>query len=295
MRPHPSLAALALALVLLAPGAHAQAPDDRPSGFPARCAPGEVQVMLLGTYHFANPGADDVRQQVDDVLAPRRQAEIEDLVGRLARWAPDQIAVEWPASFADSTAARYAKYRAGTLAPDPNEVVQVGFRLARRLGHAGVHPIDARVGLSNDSLAPLAARRPDLLRARDSLLALSQAAADAEAVWMRGTSIVEHLRVGNGDAELHAGNSLVMFGSYLPAGDGDNYAGPQFLARWYERNLRMVHNLLRALRPGTDRVLVIVGAGHVPTMRSIMDESPHLCPVSPVPLLGRGEGKGERL
>jgi hypothetical protein len=41
---------------------------EAPTGFPARCAPSEVQVMLLGTYHFANPGLDEVKQHVDDVL-----------------------------------------------------------------------------------------------------------------------------------------------------------------------------------------------------------------------------------
>jgi hypothetical protein len=27
-----------------------------------------------------------------------------------------------------------------------------------------------------------------------------------------------------------------MFDSFLTAGDGGNYGGPQLLARWYERN-----------------------------------------------------------
>ena len=47
----------------------AQAPD-RPIGFPAACESGEVQVMLLGTYHFANPGKDAVRD-VEEELAIR--------------------------------------------------------------------------------------------------------------------------------------------------------------------------------------------------------------------------------
>jgi pheromone shutdown protein TraB len=61
--------------------------------------------------------------------------------------------------------------------------------------------------------------------------------------------------------------------------------GPQLLARWYERNFRMAHNLTRALRPETRRVLVIVGSGHVPPLRTIFDEAPGFCPVSPLPLL----------
>lgn len=274
-----------LALSVGATAAGGQTAEDRPTGFPMVCAPGAVQVMLLGTYHFANPGQDAVRQQVDDVLTPRRQAELEDLVSRLARWQPDQIAVEWPLSFADSTQTRFERYRAGTLAPSRNEVVQIGFRLGVRLGHQAVYPIDYQMQIWNDSINVLAQRRPDLRHARDSILAVAQAVADSNALRMVDMSIIEHLRAANTDEALHGGNSLSMFGGFLPAGDGENYGGPQLLAKWYERNIIMAHHLTRILRPGTERVLVIVGSGHVPPLRNILDEAPQFCPVSPLPYL----------
>jgi CTP:molybdopterin cytidylyltransferase MocA len=76
-----------------------------------------------------------------------------------------------------------------------------------------------------------------------------------------------------------------MFGSFLAAGEGTNFGGPQLLTRWYERNIIMAHNLTRVLRPETRRVLVIVGSGHVPPIRNVLDESPDFCPVSPLPYL----------
>jgi len=256
-----------------------------PTGFPVRCAPGEIEVMLLGTYHFANPGADAVKMDVVDVLEPSRQAELEDLVARVARWEPDQIAVEWTLSFTDTTRARFGRYVAGTLPPSRNEVVQIGFRLAKRLGHATVWPIDYQMGFGNDSIGALYARRPELKRAADSVLARLQARADSAAPVQQRQSILEHLREANSDDALHGGNSEGMFGALLPAGEGDNYGGPQVLAKWYERNVRMVHNLFRSLRPGTRRVLLLVGSGHVPPIRNVLDESPQFCPVSPLPYL----------
>ncbi len=97
-------------------------------------------------------------------------------------------------------------------------------------------------------------------------------------------TVVERLRVANGDSALHAGNSGLMF-NYLALGEGTNRGGPLLLARWYERNFQMAHNLTRVLRPETRRVLVVVGAGHVPPLRNILDESPRFCPVSPLPYL----------
>ena len=264
----------------------AQAAAASPTGFPIACAPGEVEVMLLGTYHFANPGHDAVKQNIDDVLVPSRQAELEDLVTRLAAWRPDRIAVEWPWSSFDSTQTRYAQYRSGTLAPSRNEVVQIGFRLAARLGHPVVVPIDDDSFLDlNDSLRAIDRRRPEFKRARDSIVSILQNRADSVNAWMRGTPIVEHLRNVNTDQALHGGNSLGMFGGYLAAGEAGNYGGPQFLAAWYARNFDMAHNLTRILTPAVRKILVIVGSGHVPPLRNILDEAPQFCPVSPVPYL----------
>jgi len=259
---------------------------DRPTGFPAVCDQAEVQVLLLGTYHFANPGRDVVKQDIDDVLEPRRQAELEELVQRLASWKPDRIAVEWPFSRTDTIGARYAKYLAKTLPPSRNEVVEIGFRLASRLGHEAVYPIDDDSYLDlNDSLKAVDQRRPEFRKTRDSIVALLQKQGDILNAWMRTTTIREHLVRLNGEEALRGGNSLGMFGGYLQAGEGQNYGGPQFLAQWYARNLNMAHNLTRLLRPEVRRVLVIVGSGHIPPLRNLLDEAPQFCPVSPVSLL----------
>ena len=167
-----------------------------------------------------------------------------------------------------------------------HEVVQVGFRLAERLGHAAVYPIDDDSYLDlNDSLRAIDQRRPEFKRTRDSIIAVLQAEATRTNEWMRGTTIREHLVRLNGDESLHRGNSLGMFGGYLQVGDGSNYGGPQFLAQWYARNFNMAHNLTRLLGPDVKRVLVVVGSGHVPPLRNVLDEAPQFCPVSPLSVL----------
>jgi hypothetical protein len=256
-----------------------------PTGFPATCEPNEVQVMLLGTFHFEGSSRDAISGKPMDMLVPERQAELEDLASRLAQWAPQQVAIEWPASFADSTDARYRRYveRNGATTSS-NEVLQVGFRLAKRLGHPTVYPIDHQLMLGNDSIGPLLGRREDLRRREDSVTAALRSAADAAEKANANRTIVQRLFATNTDEALHGGNSRGMF-EYLIVGEGQNRGGPQLLARWYERNFYMAHNLTRVLKPDTRRVLVLVGSGHVPALRNIFDESPSFCPVSPLPYL----------
>jgi len=51
-------------------------------------------ILVLGTYHMANPGHDIHNMQADDVLSPRRQQEIAQLIEVLRRFHPTKIAIE---------------------------------------------------------------------------------------------------------------------------------------------------------------------------------------------------------
>ena len=87
-------------------------------------APESVEVMVLGVYHFANPGLDVVNFEVDDVLAPRRQREIQILVEALGEWRPTKIAVENMAEPPSLAMTDYAR-TADLLKSDRNESIQI--------------------------------------------------------------------------------------------------------------------------------------------------------------------------
>ena len=46
----------------------------------ATAAQGRPEILVLGTYHMANPGHDIHNVQVDDVLSPKRQQEMTQLI-----------------------------------------------------------------------------------------------------------------------------------------------------------------------------------------------------------------------
>jgi hypothetical protein len=54
------------------------------------------------------------------------------------------------------------------------------------------------------------------------------------------------------------------------------YGKSDYLTNWYKRNIRMMANVARISKPG-DRVLLIVGAGHLPVMRDFAIHSPAFC------------------
>jgi hypothetical protein len=127
---------LALAMGSATPARGQQADAEKPDA-PGACA----QVLVLGVYHMSNPGRDIFNMKADDVLAPTRQAEIAQLIEVLKRFHPTKIAVEADA-WDDRIRKRYADYAGGTHELSRNEVEQIGFRLAKELGHESVYPVD---------------------------------------------------------------------------------------------------------------------------------------------------------
>ena len=101
-----------------------------------------VKVMVLGSYHFANPGLDIMKTRVTDVMTPEKQAEIAEVVEALAGFHPTKIAIEASLATAATFDSLYAAYRAGEHELMPNERQQLGFRLAARFDHQRAYAID---------------------------------------------------------------------------------------------------------------------------------------------------------
>lgn len=121
---------------------------------------GRAQVMVLGTYHMANPNQDYVMTDYRDVLDEGYQRQIEDVVARLLRFRPTQVAVEVEPGRIQPWQERYEAYRAGRLEPGRNEIEQLGFRLAAGMGHACIHGIDCRIDLDIGGSSPRPAAWP---------------------------------------------------------------------------------------------------------------------------------------
>ena len=82
------LCTLALTFGAMFPAVSQPLPPQKPA------AATRAEVLVLGVYHMANPGHDIFNMQADDVLAPKRQAEIAQLIAALKSFHPTKIAVE---------------------------------------------------------------------------------------------------------------------------------------------------------------------------------------------------------
>lgn len=257
----------------------------------------KIKVYLVGTFHFSGSQSDVVKSAATDMKNAKRQQEVEDLVNRLSKTKADKVFVEWGQAqqrFVDST---YALYRKNQFSLRNNEVYQVGYRLASKLGRSRVYCADAAGVFDYDAAATYAkahGQEAILTGALpggtpDSVGRLIQARTRGTIGWSNKDNaqetIVQKLARMNSDDFNRTNMDAYLLG-LARVGGSDNYAGADLAGEFYKRNMRIYTNLLRAVDVQHDRtIILIIGAGHVGFLKEIMHYSSLFEVQDVVPLL----------
>jgi hypothetical protein len=247
-----------------------------------------IQVMVVGTYHFGNPGRDVHNVKADSVLTPERQAELDGISAALAEFKPTKIMVEVESDAPDLAVERYRKFSLDSLKSNPNETEQIGFRLAKRMGHSTVYGIDEQPKQGEPDYFPYRALEAAAAANRQTA-ALTESNAPV-GKWtedfsarQKSSTLASLLAEVNRDDHL---GGMALYYAMLPIGDNHTQAGADLNAMWYLRNAKIFAKLMHAARPG-DRVLVVYGSGHNYWLRHFARETPGYQSIDPIPYLQR--------
>jgi len=242
------------------------------AGLAQAAPPQRPEVLILGTYHMANPGRDVFNMQADDVLAPKRQAEIGELLEVLKRFKPTKIAIE-STVYEDRRPKQYAEYLAGRYPLTANEIEQVGFRLAKELGHKAIYPVDIDGDFPWQRVINFAKGKGQS-EVLDRIMAEIGEMVKAQDVYLKSHTILETLLYMNDDRKVAEDIGFYYREAHL--GEPGDYAGPDLLASWYQRNIRIFNNIVNIIGSPDERVLVIYGAGHLGWLRQAVANDPGL-------------------
>ncbi|MCC8363778.1 DUF5694 domain-containing protein [Lysobacter sp. A6] len=233
----------------------------------AASGPAPTKVMIVGTFHLDNPGKDVFNVQVDDVLSDTRQKELADVAASLARFEPTEVMVEWPQATTDE---QYASFRTGKLPPSRNEVVQLGFRLAKLRELERVHGIDVAGEFPFDPVKEFAGSHGMSPRL-DAALAGAGKEVQVLSDRVRKDSIGSVLRYMNTPSRALENHGFYV--DMLRFGEGDTQPGARLVGAWYARNLAICARLLQSLPVG-GRAVVFYGEGHAYLLRQCVIEAP---------------------
>ena len=252
-----------------------------------------VEVMVLGSYHFGNPGRDLNNITVDSVTTPKRQAELDAVADAILTFKPTRVMVEMQSSAPDFAVAEYPTMSAAAMRAEANEIVQLGYRIARRAGLALVSGIDEQPKAGEPDYYPY-----DKVVEVAAMFGQSAILADGNAdigPWIKAfetqqkNETVAQLLVRVNTPGSPA-TGIAGYYAMLPIGDGDSQPGADLNAMWYLRNAKIFGKLMHVAKPG-DRVLVVYGSGHSYWLRHFASETGGYRNVDPLPYLARVAAK----
>lgn len=284
-------ACLAISLAACAPQS-APPPQEQAKIEPApKISADKVQVMVLGTYHFDNPGQDLANVEADDVLTPTRQAELAKVVDALAAYKPTIIMVERVMTAPAYIDTHYTDFTKADLATKRDERVQIAYRLAHQLGHEKVYGIDEQPSDGEPDYFPFGklmehAQTTGQGDALNGSIAKIQAKIKAFSDTQKHKTITELLIASNGNDLTNAGFYYSMF----EYDRGEAQPGAELQSYWFMRNAKIFGKAHQLAKPG-DRVLIVYGGGHKFWLNHFAENTPGYVSVDPVTFLQKTKTK----
>lgn len=236
----------------------------------------QADLLLLGTFHFKDAGLDGYKPQYDiDIFSEKKQDELRLLLDDLKSFAPTKIAVEFKKQDQPRLDSLYQAYLRGSLELGANEIYQVAFRLGKMLGHDKLYAVDAPArSFEKEGDEKYYKEKTAYYIGQASQEKLSYEKALDSAYFKlynlddqmkTRVSLKDFFVYMNSPERLSAGHGHYLTGSFK-MGEGTDYFGPDSSIWWYTRNMRIFHNLLQLKEPG-ERIMLLIGAGHVPIIQ----------------------------
>lgn len=241
-----------------------------------------VEILLLGTPHLS--GAD--------ILDPVWQKDMNLLSDSLMEFRPDAIAVESriesqkdldqayryycghgdPES-KDASCGTVYRYGKETPLLYSNEIVQIAFRLGKRLRHDQIYAVDEEVEL-NDHFSE---RSYPIIQSRmDKLIEKNSSRSIMDRILLQNSP--EHKRM---DHQIYMELNKLSF---------DNlYDGADWITDWYNRNLKIFANLQRLAdqieQKGEHRLFALYGSGHLSILEHLIHSTEGMKWVNPLEVI----------
>lgn len=227
------------------------------------------QISILGTFHFSNT-TDYSAIIIDSLDSRKRQQEIKDIVSRLIKFKPTKVLVEREPTYADTLNQRLAAFKAEKYTLPSNELYQIGFRIARQLDHSHIYGIDYKLDLGDEELVDYLSRE-QLIDQFQSIINSAQSWANTHSEYLKKHTIGETLiLLNNKDSEIF--NKALYLDNILNITELGNSPASDYVANWWKRNIYIKKNI-DDLISETDRVLVIIGAGHSSLLKEFYKNS----------------------
>ena len=246
-------------------------------------AQNKTNVVLIGIYHFNNPGFDQSKVKDRDILTEANQAALERISNKLLKkYKPNKVFVEYSYAKRANLNQMYSLYKNGkpyysldTLKniflkrfyPE-NEIFQLGFRLARKAGNEAIYAMDFdEVPIRFDLIKSKLAKNSSL-NYKDYEKKLAEMS-NSFNLALEKNSLEEVLKDLN-TAEQYRRNKGLYISFLNRISEIPDFFGAELVANWYKRNLIMYGNIQNQVAETDQNIVVIAGVGHGAIMEELI-------------------------
>ena len=245
----------------------------------------QTQALLIGTFHFHNPGGDVVKQKTFDVMSAASQSELENIADKIGKFHPDKIFVEWDYKDQKGLDSLYQLYLNGTYDTfveakyegtkrynfyKKNEIMQLGFRAAKKAGLKQVNAVDYPMNIPFDTVMKVinASGQTSLMNEINKTIAEQAKITNDKISKFTLTDLIKD----NNTAAYRTMNNGLYIKYFNRAGLQDNFVGADGVTTWYKRNLYMYSLIQKAIGPNDQRIMILLGSGHVSMIKKFIDD-----------------------
>lgn len=232
------------------------------------------EVLLMGTFHYNNPGADVAKTKSFDILSKQSQLELELIASKIKEYNPSKIFVEWPYDEQPQLDSLYQLYQDGNYFINDslsnfylkNEIFQLAFRVAKKNNLEKIYAMDY-----NKTAFPYQEVMNDIEANQQIALKekLEQTIAkftnDFDNMIDSGASLTELTLALNTEEMNYTSNDLHN-NLFSMAGGVDDFNGVFLTSEWYKRNLYMWTLIQKNTDESDKRIMVLAGSGHTAMM-----------------------------
>lgn len=232
------------------------------------------KILIIGTIHLDNPGRDIFNIKVKNIQSPRFQQEILKLVENLRKFSPTKVAVEVSWNKSNLINEKYRKFIDDDYVLSDNEVEQIGFRIAREMGHNQIYAVDSFESFDveeNDVNFDKFARSNGLEGMVEKIYKVGRENTEVENKILEESGYLALLRFLNSEGRIRKEHRIYF--EIAKIGKPGDYIGANWVELWYGRNLKIFTNLTWLIEKHEERILLIIGAGHLYLLRRFSEES----------------------
>jgi len=238
------------------------------------------KVLLIGTFHYNNPGTDVAKTKAFNVLDKESQNQLEQIAEKISEFNPNKVFVEWPfeeQKKLDSLYKLYSEdtYFKGSLSDfyRKSEIFQLAFRFSKKNKLESLNAVDYReTSFPFDSLVNvISVNKQSALKAEiDNGIKAFTTEFDRKIE--NGSSLLDLTYFLNSDDMRKKSN---RFHTELPllAGGKENFIGPYLVSEWHRRNLTIWSLIQKSLETDDRRIVLLLGASHIAMIKDYIDRN----------------------